>query len=248
MEKSQDLPRYVTHSKRDKYWGEEMVHYGIVIFMLFTGFWLAWKTAPDPWTMLGQVFGFSVTTLLIITVYKGLKHGKYRGGQRVFAKRLYTLLLIDEGFTIFAKYYEPIRPYYLMWMAVSLPILAYSAFKLITLDEEVELETVKKENRLRKRYVVEVRNAKKEALALDREITAIYAAETTHNIYARKLLKASRGRDARRKSKMAVKSGMKQVYDLIGFISRKDRAGESVKLESLELVPHAGDSGGPAKK
>lgn len=235
--------------ERDKYFGEEVVHYGIVIFMLFTGWWLAWVTGEDNWSKLGQVFGFSVTTFLIITVYRGLKHGKYRGSQRKFAKSLYTLLLIDEGITIFAKYHEPFREFYLMWIAVSLPILAYSAFKLIVMDEEVELVTVKKENRIRLKYVTEVKEVKKKSLALERELATISAAENTHSIYTRKLLKASTGWSARQKCKKAIASGMNQVYDLVGVITRKNKEGkETVKLEDLQLVPHSGDSGGPIKK
>ena len=221
------VTRDATRQERDKYIGEEIVHYGIVAFMLLTGWWLAWKTSTDDLSFVGQVFGFTVTTWLIIVIYHGLKNGKYIGHQRQAARLAYQLLLVDEGITIFAKYYEPFRPYYLMWIAVSIPILAYTAFHLIMLDENMELSITKAENQVRERIQKELRASKQKLLEIDKEIALVRAAENAHRLHKVALASESANNATRRDARHSACNLMGEVYTIAGL---KDGNGERKRL------------------
>lgn len=216
-----------TKKEREKYLGEEIVHYGIVAFMLLTGWWLAVVTSSDNLSMIGQLFGFTVTTWLIIVIYHGLKKGKYIGHQRKAARLAYQLLLVDEGITILAKYYEPFRPYYLMWIAVSIPILAYTAFHLIMLDEGMELSITKAENQVRQRIQQELRTSTQKLLEIDKEIALVQAARNVHNIHRAALLSESVNRATRKDATKSARNVFSEVYTVAGL---KDGTGERKRL------------------
>jgi len=217
----------VTQEARRKYLGEEIVHYGIVCFMLLTGWWLAITMATDTLSVVGQMFGFTVTTWLVIVVYKGLKDGKYVGEQRKSARLVYQLLMVDEGFTILAKYYEPIRPYYLMWMAISIPILAYTAFHLIMMDEEMELDITKAENKVREKIQRELRASTQKLLEIDKEIAVVQAGRNLHDLHRNALLAESRNRASLQDARHSARNMMGAVYEVAGL---KDGTGERKQL------------------
>ena len=253
---SQNVTQTVTGSvTKDKYQGEDRVHWLIVIFMLVTGLYLAWITGENWFVKIGQMFGFGTTTYLIITVYKGIKEERYTGNQYKYAERLYNCLLVDEGLTIFAKMVPEFRPVYLALIAISIPILAYSAFKLIRMDDQVKLARIKRDNEHRDKYAREMRSALKRRLALDKEIAVLTAAEITQYRRNEKLLKKASGRRVGRTVEAAARSDLSEVYDYLDLhvttkTHRKKRGllkgrGEVVRVEDLSIVP-SGD--GQAKK
>lgn len=181
-------------NKYAKYKGESFVHYLIVIFMLFVGLGFAWTTGQTQWDKIGQCFGFIATTCLIIVVYEGLKTGKYLGEQRKYASSLYTLLMVDEGLTLFAKYHEGFRDLYWTWIAVSIPLLAFAAYKIIVKDEEMEARLSDEENTLLLDVQRKQNSADRKFFELDKSRQERGVARVTHGRHMRELHRQARSR------------------------------------------------------
>lgn len=251
------------HSSNEfsRYAGESFVHYLIVIFMLFVGLGFAWTTGETMWDKVGQCFGFVATTCLIIVVYEGLKTGKYLGEQRQYATRLYTLLMVDEGLTLFAKYHEGFREIYWTWIALSIPLLAYAAFKIIVRDEEMEARLMDTENTIGLETQKKLDVAERKFFQLDRSRQERGVARLTHTRHMKELQKQAKSSQLRQFIRGSAQERLPSIFSLAGIrmvtfnpsaFLRAERA--SVQLVStppkpiepadLQLEPSSGDSAG----
>lgn len=248
-------------NKYAKYAGESFVHYLIVTFMLFVGLGFAWTTGATMWDKIGQCFGFIATTCLIIVVYEGLKTGKYLGEQRRYASSLYTLLMVDEGLTLFAKYHEGFRDLYWTWIAVSIPLLAFAAYKIIVKDEEMEARLSDEENTLLLDVQRKQNSADRKFFELDKSRQERGVARVTHGRHMRELHRQARSRKLiafikgsaqERLPAIFGQAGIRMVtYNPAAFLRAPKAAVELVAAPKqivepadLQLEPSSGDSAG----
>ena len=248
-------------NKYAKYAGESFVHYLIVTFMLFVGLGFAWTTGATIWDKVGQCFGFIATTCLIIVVYEGLKTGKYLGEQRRYASSLYTLLMVDEGLTLFAKYHEGFRDMYWTWIAVSIPILAFAAYKLIVKDEEMEARLSDEESTLLLDVQKKADAASRKFFELDRKRQERGVARLTHARHMNELHKQARSRRLKTFIQGSAQERLPSIFSLAGIrmvtynpaaFLRAQRASveliaapkQIVEPADLQLEPSSGDSAG----
>ena len=248
-------------NKYAKYAGESFVHYLIVTFMLFVGLGFAWTTGATMWDKVGQCFGFIATTCLIIVVYEGLKTGKYLGEQRRYASNLYTLLMVDEGLTLFAKYHEGFRGMYWTWIALSIPLLAYAAYKIIVKDEEMEARLSDEENTLLLDVQKKADSADRKFFELDRKRKERGVAKLTHNRHMKQLKKQAKSRRLIAFIKGSAQERLPSIFGMAGirmvtFNPKAFQTAQKARVElvaapkqivepaDLQLEPSSGDSAG----
>ena len=223
---------------RSEYKWEKYVMIAALVLVGAAGIQLALSTGSGFLMKLGQVLGFTASTVSLLVVKYGLHNNRYLGKQRKYAENFFVYGTVFESLTLLAKYAAWFVTPYLYLVSFTLPALILGMHKLIQLDEKRRLTREKEENAVFESLLLARQDTAKKQNRMRDVMTNLQVEENLQRIRREKMLAQSTGWGIRRKSAKAARGDVDVIYNKVQRVKalpapKKSGGGDDKKRRTM---------------